>query len=180
MRVAFKITRSLLGRAFDDLRRSHPFAAERVGFFSCRVGALKPSGWVVLAHDFHSVADDDYLRDRTVGAMMGPAAIRKAMQFTLSNEVCMFHVHIHEHRGQPWFSGTDLRETAQFVPDFWHVRPHLVHGAVVLSLDSAAALCWHPQYSKPFRFSDFSVVGTPMSVTRSPNEREIRETKFLR
>ena len=76
MRVAFKITRSLLGRTLDDLCRSHPFAAERVGFFSCRVGGLRPSGWVVLAHDFHPVADDDYLRDRTVGAMMGPTAIR--------------------------------------------------------------------------------------------------------
>jgi hypothetical protein len=167
MRVAFKITRALLGRTLDDLCRSHPFAAERVGFFSCRVGGLKPSGWVVLAHDFHPVADDDYLRDRTVGAMMGPAAIRKAMQIAFSNEVCMFHVHVHGHRGQPSFSGVDLRETAKFVPDFWHVRPHLVHGAIVLSLDSTAGLCWHPQYSKPFRFSEFSVVGAPMSVARS-------------
>ena len=167
MRVAFKIARTLLRKTFDDLRRPHPFAAERVGFFSCRVGALRPSGWVVLAHDFHPVADDDYLRDLTVGAMMGPAAIRKAMQIVLSHEVCMFHVHIHEHRGQPWFSKTDLREDAKFVPDFWHVRPHLVHGAIVLSSDSAAGLCWHPQFSKPFRFSDFSVVGTPMSIARS-------------
>jgi hypothetical protein len=61
----------------------------------------------------------------------------------------------------------DLRETAKFVPDFWHVRPHLVHGAIVLSLDSAAGLCWHPQYSKPFQFSDLSTVGAPMSVVRS-------------
>ncbi len=167
MKVAFKITRALLGRTFDDLSRPHPFAAERVGFLSCRVGALRPSGWVVLAHDFHSVADEDYLRDRTVGAMMGPAAIRRAMQVALSHEVCMFHVHIHEHRGQPWFSGTDLRETAKFVPDFWHVRPQLVHGAIVLSVDSAAGLCWHPQHSKPFRFSDFSVVGAPTTAVRS-------------
>jgi hypothetical protein len=167
MRAAFKITRTLLSKTVDDLRRPHPFAAERVGFFSCRVGALKPSGCVVLAHDFHSVADGDYLHDHTVGAMMGPAAIRKAMQFALSHEVCMFHVHIHEHRGRPWFSGTDLRESAKFVPDFWHVRPHLVHGAIVLSLDSASGLCWHPQFPEPFRFSDCCVVGSPMSIARS-------------
>ena len=167
MRVAFKINRALLNNVLDDLHRSHPFAAERVGFLSCRVGRLEPSGWVVLAHDFHSVADNDYLRDPTVGAMMGPAAMRKAMQIALNNDVCMFHVHIHGHRGQPSFSGVDLRETAKFVPDFWHVRPHLVHGAIVLSLDSATGLCWHPKYSKPFRFSDFSVVGAPMSIVRS-------------
>lgn len=167
MKVGFKITRSLLDRAVDDLSRTHPFAAERVGFFSCRVGALKPSGLVVLAHDFHPVDDDDYLDDPTVGAMMGPAAIRKAMQIALRREICMFHVHIHEHFGQPRFSRTDLRETANFVPDFWHVRPHLVHGALVLSLDSAAGLCWHPQSVDPFRFSDLSVVGAPMTSIRN-------------
>jgi len=171
MIVAFKIVETLLGRVFEDLRRPHPFAAERVGFLSCRVGALNP-GWVVLAHDFHPVADDDYLRDRSVGAMMGPAAIRKALQVALSNEVGMFHVHIHGHRGRPWFSGVDLRETAKFVPDFWHVRPQLVHGAIVLSLDSAAGLCWHPQASEPLVFSKFSVVGTPMRIWRGEDDRK--------
>jgi hypothetical protein len=166
MRVAFKITRTLLGNVYDDLRRRHPFAAERVGFLSCRVGALKPGGWVVLAHEFHSVADADYLRDHSVGAMMGPDAIRKALQVALSREVCMFLVHIHEHRGRPGFSGTDLRETAKFVPDFWHVRPHMVHGAVVLSIDSVAGLCWHPQAPAPICISEFSLVGAPMRLVR--------------
>lgn len=166
MKVAFRITRSLLGDVYDDLRRPHPFAAERVGFLSCRVGALKPGGWVVLAHEFHAVADGDYLPDHTVGAMMGQDAIRKAMQVALSNEVCMFHVHVHGHRGRPWFSGTDLRETPKFVPDFWHVRPHMVHGAIVLSLDSMAGLCWHPQASAPVRISEFSIVAAPMCFIR--------------
>lgn len=173
MMVAFKISEGLLGRAYEDLSKPHPFAAERVGFLSCRVGALKPTGWVVLAHDYHPVAEADYLLDQSVGAMMGPAAIRKALQFALRNEVGMFHVHIHSHRGRPWFSGLDLRETAKFVPDFWHVRPHLVHGAIVLSLDSAAGLCWHPQGAGPIIFSKFSVVGAPMKVWRVKNEGKV-------
>jgi proteasome lid subunit RPN8/RPN11 len=172
MIIAFKIADDLLARVYEDLQRPHPFAAERVGFLSCRVGALKPAGWVVLAHDFHPVADADYLRDRSVGAMMGPTAIRKALQVALRNEVGMFHVHIHGHRGKPWFSGVDLRETAKFVPDFWHVRPHLVHGAIVLSLDSAAGLCSHPQALKPIVFTKFSVVGAPMRAWRGENERK--------
>jgi len=166
MRVAFKINRALLANVFKDLRRPHAFAAERVGFISCRVGGLRPRGWVVLAHEFHAVADADYLPDRSVGAMMGPEAIRKAMQVALSREVCMFHVHIHAHYGRPWFSAIDLSETAKFVPDFWHVRPHMVHGAIVLSQDSMAGLCWHPQAALPIRFSEFSIVGTPMRVIR--------------
>jgi hypothetical protein len=166
MRIAFKITTELLRQTRDLLARPHRFAAERVGFFSCRVGALRPNGWVILAHDFHPVADNDYLCDPSVGAMMGPSAIRKALQFAMNNEVGMFHVHVHEHRGKPGFSKIDLRETANFVPDFWHVRPHLVHGAVVLSLNSATGLCWHPQSAKPLPITEFSVVGAPMWLSR--------------
>jgi len=172
MIIAFKIGETLLDRVREELSRPHPFAAERVGFLSCRVGALRPAGWVVLAHEFHAVDDADYLRNRSVGAMMGPAAIRKALQVALSREVGMFHVHIHGHRGRPWFSGVDLRETAKFVPDFWHVRPHLVHGAIVLSLDSAAGLCWHPQSPEPLAFSKFSIVGAPMRLWKGEDERE--------
>ena len=166
VKVAFKLTADLLHRTREQLVLPHPFAAERVGFLSCRVGAVKPSGWLVLAHDFHPVEDNDYLEDFSVGAMMGPTAIRKAMQFAFNNEVAMFHVHMHGHRGQPWFSGTDLRENANFIPDFWHVRPHSVHGALVLSKDSLAGMCWHPQSPRPLRFNDFSIVGSPMSLLR--------------
>lgn len=170
MKIAFKITRPLLASAMADLRRPHPFAAERVGFFSCRTAALD-EGWIVLAHAFHAVKDDDYVHDRSVGAMMGSGAIRGAMQIALTNEVGMFHVHVHAHRGAPSFSGTDRRETANFVPDFWHVRPHLVHGAIVLSLDSATGRCWHPQAVAPLSFTHFHVVGAPMCSWRA-HERQ--------
>jgi hypothetical protein len=166
MRTAFKLTRSLFTRALCDLRRPHPFAAERVGFFSCRVGSLKPSGWIVLAEDFHPIADEDYIEDHTVGAMMSADAIRKAMQVAMSNRCCMFHVHIHEHRGKPRFSAIDLSESAKFVPDFWHVCPQLVHGAIVVSANSMAGRCWHPHSRIPVPFSDFSVVGSPMWFLR--------------
>lgn len=173
MRVGFKITRGLFDRLRDDLRRPHPFAAERVGFLSCRVGALKPAGWVLLAEAFHPVVDEDYLRDPSVGAMMGSAAIRKALQIALKYECGMFHVHIHGHRGAPSFSGVDLRETANFVPDFLHVCPQLVHGAIVLSMDSFVGLCWHPKASTPVPISEFSIVGAPMWFLRGKNERKV-------
>lgn len=166
MRTAFKLTRSLFTRALRDLREPHPFAAERVGFFSCRVGSLKPAGWTVLAEDFHPVADEDYLEDHTVGAMMSADAIRKAMQVAMNNRCCMFHAHIHEHRGKPRFSAIDLSETAKFIPDFWNVCPHLVHGAIIFSGDSMAGRCWHPRSRAPVRISELSVVGSPMWFLR--------------
>jgi hypothetical protein len=162
MTIAFKISRSLLNQALADLRQPHAFAAERVGFLSCRVAGLNPSGWVILAEELHPVADEDYIEDHTVGAMMGADAIRKAMQVALRNQSCMFHVHIHEHRGQPRFSAIDISETAKFVPDFWNVCPQMVHGALVFSTDSMVGRCWHPRLQTPIRVSDYSVVGSPM------------------
>jgi len=154
------MTASLLHRVREDLRRPHEFAAERVGFLSCRVGALEePRGLIILAHDYLSVADGDYVNDSTVGAMMGSEAIRKALQFAYNNEVGMFHVHVHNHCGMPRPSHTDLNETAKFVPDFWHVRPQMAHGAIIVSRDSLSGCCWSPGQAKPADIVKFTIVG---------------------
>lgn len=162
MMTHFKITRDMLNDIRIDLAKAHVFAAERVGFISCRVGALHPEGTVALAHDYLPVANDDYLPDSTVGAMMGPGAIRKAMQYAYNTQSAMFHVHMHHHTGIPWFSRIDLLSASKFVPDFWNVRPEMPHGALVLSLDSAAGLCWHPSNRAATRISRITVVGAPI------------------
>jgi hypothetical protein len=165
MKVHFKIRITQLSAIRSDLLRPHPFAAERVGFIGCRVAGTQDV-IMVIAESYHPVADDDYLDDPSAGAMMGPAAIRKALQFVYSDRVSMFHVHLHGHRGRPWFSGLDLRETAKFVPDFWNVRPEFPHGAIVLGLDSSAGLCWYARGKKPMRIAEFTVVGAPMRFIR--------------
>ena len=116
---------------------------------------------VILAHDLHEVADGDYLDDPGVGAMMGPNAIRKALQTSYNCQASVFHVHLHLHRGRPRFSGVDESETARFVPDFWNVQPELPHGAIVFSEDSACGKSWIPGLEAPVDISQFSVVGIP-------------------
>lgn len=167
MTIHLKIPSALLRHIVADLARPHAFAAERVGFLGCKVAALPSDGLLMLARTFHSVADDDYLDDPTVGAMMGPSAIRKALQTAYAESAAMFHVHVHEHYGVPRLSRTDLKSAADFVPDFWHVQPILPHGALVLSLDSIAGLCWIPGRRKPTRISVFTIVGAPMRFTRA-------------
>src|SRR3989441_3753775 len=159
MKVLFKITSSLLKRVREDLVRTHEFAAERVGFLSWRAAKLRPRGLVILAHDYHPVSDNDYVNDSTVGAMMGSEAIRKALQFAYGNEVGMAHVHMHDHCGSPCPSRTDLSETAKFVPDFWHVKPQMPHGAIIVSRDSISGRCWYPGRSKPVSISKLTIVG---------------------
>jgi hypothetical protein len=162
MRILFKITGRLLESITEDLRRPHAFAAERVGFISCRVGKLPPNGLVILAQEYHPVADGDYVEDAGVGAMMNSAAIRKALQFAYGREVGMFHVHMHGHSGMPVPSSIDLRETAKFVPDFWHVRPELPHGAVIVSKDGVSGRCWYPGHQTPREISEIVIIGSKL------------------
>ncbi|MHB8562407.1 MAG: hypothetical protein ACYDDA_00405 [Acidiferrobacteraceae bacterium] len=163
MTVLFKLTRDLVNEVRRDLARPHPFAAERVGFISCRVGRLSPSGVIVLAHNYYPVADDDYMDDPTVAAMMGPGAIRHALEHAYNTGSSMFHVHQHEHRGPPAFSRIDTREARKFVPDFWHVQPKMPHGAIVLSLNAATGLCWLPTTREVVKIAKITMVGAPLA-----------------
>ena len=141
MKVIFRSTQRLLQDIRRDLVRPHPFAAERVGFISIRAAGTRDS-LVLLAEGYNPVADDDYVDDATVGAMMGQEAIRKALNVALLQPVGMFHVHMHEHKGRPVFSHTDRREQLKFVPDFFKVRRQMPHGAIVLSHDLAIGRAW--------------------------------------
>jgi hypothetical protein len=161
MTVHFKITAVLLDDIVADLRRPHPFAAERAGFIGCKVSGCR-AGTLVLASSYISLPDDWYVDDQRFGCVFDSQAMRAAMQFALTNDASMFHVHLHDHDGLPSFSRPDIRESARYVPDFWNVKPMLPHGTLVLSADAAAGLCWYPQSKKPIRISKITAVGFPM------------------
>src|SRR5438045_2329247 len=120
MRIEFKIRRELLDRARSDLLRPHEFAHERIGYFHGKPSRL-PDGLLVCAFDYAPVADEHYMIAPGVGAMVGPDGLRAAMQTAYDLQAAMFHVHLHGHRGQPWFSAYDLSENAKFVPDMFNV-----------------------------------------------------------
>ena len=162
MKTIFRASDLFLNDVRRDLVRPHPFAAERVGFISIRVASAR-HGLVLLAEGYHPVADDDYVDDPTVGAMMGQEAIRKALNVALLQPVGMIHVHMHEHRGRPSFSKIDRREQIKFVPDFFKVNPRMPHGAIVLSHDRAIGRIWlDPETIEGI--SEFNTVGPHMMI----------------
>ena len=140
MNIHFKLTTRMEARLRNDLERSHPHASERVGFVSARFG-WADHGLLIVANDYYSVADSDYEIDGAVGARINGTAFRGALQMALSANVGMFHVHLHEHNGLPRPSAVDWTEWERFVPNFWHVRPDLPHGALILSADRIAGWC---------------------------------------
>lgn len=161
MKSIIKIPRQLLGAMREDLARPHPHAFERVGFVSAGFTFSNGTLWV-LARGYRPVADEDYLRDRTVGAMMGPEAIRKALQWAMRDRVGTFHVHGHHGCGIPGFSHVDLREQGRYVPNFFQVAPQNAHGALVLSDDSFFGRIWLNAEDPGEAITAFVDVGSPL------------------
>jgi hypothetical protein len=157
VKVIFRTTQEFLKRAHIDLARPHSFAAERVAFITVRAANARRS-LLLLAEGYHPVADEDYVDDPRVGAMMGQDAIRKALDLALLQEVGLVHVHEHGHCGRPGFSRIDLSEQLRFVPDFFSVRPEMPHGALVLSQNRASGRIWlGPERIESI--SEFNVMG---------------------
>ena len=162
MKIIFRATRALVEAAHRDLARPHPFAAERVAFITVRAAMARRS-LVVLAEAYHPVADEDYVNDPRVGAMMSQEAIRKALNLALLQEAGVVHVHEHAHHGRPGFSRIDLSEQLRFMPDFFCVRPEMPHGALVLSHNRAAGRVWlSPDRIEPI--AEFNVMGPRVLV----------------
>jgi len=164
MKTHLRITREMLVNVRIDLARPHAFAHERVGFITCKFGSIDPSGVVILAQSYYPVADEDYIRDPRYGALIGSDAFRKAFQVAYNNNIGLFHIHMHPHQGVPRPSRIDLLETARFVPDFFNVRPALLHGALVLSRDSLSGRVWTSAHMPPKPITHITIVGAPIET----------------
>jgi hypothetical protein len=166
--ISFRIRSDLVGRIRADLMRPHVFAHERVGFIHAVPASAGATGLAVSAQSYFAVRDEDYIDDPRVGALMGANALRAAMQRAYHSKSAVFHIHMHMHPSSPWFSGYDLVENHKFMPDFFHVSAQGPHGALVLSEDAIAGICWRSKSAKRQVIAEIVEVGAPLVVHR-PN-----------
>jgi hypothetical protein len=165
MTFTFRMTADFARQMREDLLRAHAYAHERVAFISARPSETG-HGLVLLACQYHPVADDDYVPDPAVDAMMSECAVRKAMQIAWRSKCSMIHVHLHEHRGVPGFGRLDMQENGRFMPEFFNVQPLMPHAAIVLSHNAAAGLIWPKRGRGPVPFDEIAEVGLPMIISR--------------
>ena len=167
------VTIKILGRILDhmriDLRRSHKFAHERIGFMTANL-ATNDDELIMMVRDYTPVADDDYERAAGVGAQIGSNAIRKALQSAYRPQSAFLHIHTHGGRGRPGFSGTDLRSGQEFVPSFFNTLPKMPHGLIVLSDDSVTGLLWYHPERNPVDIGNFVRVDSPYFRDWTNNE----------
>lgn len=161
MTVHVKINGQLLDRLRQDLCRPHRFAYERVGFLTAGAADLGDR-LLLLVRDYTPVADEDYEIDRGVGAKIGSAAMRKAVQSAYRPAAALLHVHTHGGRGKPAFSGIDLKSAYAFVPGFFETTPRMPHGLLVLSDDAADGLLWLGNDRPPVTIDRFLRIDAPL------------------
>lgn len=162
MTIQLRLSRKMNEGMRKDLRRRHPFAHERVGFLYCRFARTAIHNLVILGFEYRPVPDEQYIDDSDHGAVIDECAFRDALAHAYDNPVGIFHIHLHDHRGSPTPSTTDYRETALFVPDFFHGRPTVPHGAIILSKDRASGRVWAGERRDPQLVTHVRVVGAPL------------------
>jgi hypothetical protein len=139
--LEIKIPIKLFENMTEDLLRPHEFAFERMGFLFCKSTTDRS---ILFPYEYLSIDDENYIPDELVGARVNSIPLRKILQEALTNQVCVIHVHIHNHRGKPFFSTTDLDFLSEIVPPLRGVCPHMHHGAIVLSKDNFSGKIYHP------------------------------------
>lgn len=138
---AFDIPQKFLNSIRDDLQREIPHgvdALERVGFLFAKIN----SAGVFTPSFYMPIDDSQYLeRPRDVGARYSGDAIDKAIDRVILNGEVFFTIHIHDERGEPTPSRTDLLTERALVGCFLKIS-NMPHGAIILSDDSLLVRCW--------------------------------------
>ena len=161
IRIPDRIHKQML----SDLRRSHPFAYERVGFLFTKTNQINPAIVVITCYEYQPVEDQHYIRDNSVGAKINSTAIRSAMQRILDESCGCFHVHLHDHSGRTSPSRTDQSSLPPVVQSFSNVNGDQSHGILILSNDSLYASVQYKNEKQFILPQLVSIIGSPMKLT---------------
>jgi hypothetical protein len=165
--VQLKMTGALHQDILNDLVRPHPFASERIGFVCARIGTLVGDDKLLLCTGYHSIPDEQYVKDRSVGARIGPDAMTWAMQTVFlgrAGREGIFHIHLHGHHGETGMSHTDRKEIPRMIPGFQSVGREAAHGIIILSLNHGTAWIWVSGAEESVQAAKLSIIGTPVEV----------------
>jgi molybdopterin/thiamine biosynthesis adenylyltransferase len=157
-----------------DLKRTHLFAAERVGFFSTTSTSAGSSFDIITVTGYNSVPDEDYIDDPSVGAKINSNAIRSVMQRIISTGHGAIHVHLHEHTGKPSPSFTDLDSLPNLAKSFLNANPKTACGYLIMSKDNFFCSLYQAGTSNIIPVAQMTVVGYPMEFY-FPN----KQSKFV-
>lgn len=178
--IRFKIPHVIHEQMLADLKRSHPYAAERVGFLFTKSRKYEDGTVIIIASEYRPLNDENYIRDNSVGARIDSQSIREAMQIILNTGGGCFHVHLHSHTGMPGPSSTDKKGLPGIAESFANIAPNQANGFLILSKDSFYASVKCNRQSSLTASDKFSVIGYPMHFVLNPKTSKRKSAVFDR
>jgi hypothetical protein len=168
LNVKFRIPKALKKKINFDLSRKHNYAYERVGFVLTRTHWIDDEA-IILAYDYKSVADDDYIEDREVGARINSSAIKQALEKAYYEKCGIFHVHSHSHLEKPLESCSDIAGIRPLIESISRIDKTQLFGYIIFSENSALCQIKSPNNKSFIESSVYSEVGYPMNFVYSEN-----------
>jgi len=159
--------------ALRDLERPHPFAAERLGFFSCRQ-SLHERRPFLLCCAYHSIPDEYYVHDRSCCARINGDAIRSAMGRSFRDQCGELWIHTHGRHGRPVPSPTDRAEGPNVVRSLANAQPASVQGWAVISEEGISGQI-RTLDGILHELDEIAVVGWPMKVAGFSEDLRVSE-----
>jgi hypothetical protein len=161
MRIQMKIQGSFLNHVKNDLRRPHEYAYERIGFIFVNKAIINGEDTMLLPSYYMTIPDDQYIPDSKVGARYNADAIRSVMQRVFDTGEGAIHVHEHSPMF-PAFSRDDIENQKRLIPTFRNVGLKSIHGAILLTGEIIAGLCWLPNENNPRKIAQIKVIERPL------------------
>ncbi|MEO9474608.1 MAG: ThiF family adenylyltransferase [Cyclobacteriaceae bacterium] len=159
-----RIAKSLTQEIEKDLKRTHDFAWERVGFSYSKSVQLENGDWIVTIFDYQPVKDEDYVPDESCGAHINADAIQVSLQRAYSDHIGSFHTHMHELSNSPGFSGTDIESLPEVAMAAQRYSKNEVHGLLLLGEKGLNALVILPGSKELIEPELVVSVGSPLSL----------------
>ena len=164
-KVRIKIPKQIHLCMLQDLKRTHSFAYERVGFLYTKSKLLSDNTVLVIATNYAPVDDEDYIEDKSVGAKINSEAIRKSMQKILEEKCGCFHAHLHDHSGIPSPSFTDQKGLPGVAISFSNISQTQANGILILSENSFYGSVIYGSKKQFYSPELISVIGYPFGLT---------------
>ena len=131
------INKIFFRNVINDLKKTHPFASERIGYLMGRVEdkSLVLDEWLSIKNEFYEKSDD-------VGARVGRDGMIFIMKKASQSNKSFFHTHLHEFQKIPTFSLVDKNSLLEVTRALISLTEECLHGGIVIGQYSSRVKYW--------------------------------------
>ena len=137
--MRMNVLSSVARRIRTDLTLPPLVGDERLGVALSRYASRYNNTTIVLT-EYFGLPKDAYVKVASSPVAFSTRWFMRASEEAARKNAGLFLVHLHEHRGRPWFSPIDMRTNRDIVRPLALIDQTVPTGALLFSLDNAAAL----------------------------------------